>query len=438
MNNKGDFYIGNQKQSALTGENASFDIPVPTVAGEDPGRLSAVFDEVTVKERLVVEGGGSNTALSEFDGPVTFGNEIQAKDLVKIKSDEASTGSSSGALVIKGGVGIGGTVNVGAGSSIRLPDDSKILFGDDNDLEVYHGGAATHSYISHTGTGNLYIHSDTVALRKQNQEEYFLGQDGASSLFNSGNEKLKTTNEGIVITGICTAGIFSGSVPSTEITGIITSSNLGGGTASDSTYLNGVGQWSAIDSTTLVDSNGTARVQANTSGAVVTGILTANTIDGSSGNIDLGTEASDSVVAKGTLKVESTTDATASNATASLQVLGGVAIASKLYVGDDIIAFNTSDKRLKDNITPIEDPLSKVLSISGNTFNWNEKSDYEGKADTGVVAQEIEALNLPGTTSIRDDGNHTVRYDKLVPLLIEAVKELSAKVEVLEQKLSDK
>ena len=52
MNDKGDFYIGNQKKSALTGEETTFGNPVPTVAGEDPSRLSVVFDEVTVKEDL--------------------------------------------------------------------------------------------------------------------------------------------------------------------------------------------------------------------------------------------------------------------------------------------------------------------------------------------------------------------------------------------------
>ena len=84
MNNKGDFYIGNQKKSALTGEETSFDTPIPSVAGEDPGRLSVVFDEVTVKDRIVIEGGKSKTVLSEFDGPTTFNNEVQFKDVVKI------------------------------------------------------------------------------------------------------------------------------------------------------------------------------------------------------------------------------------------------------------------------------------------------------------------------------------------------------------------
>ena len=433
MNNKGDFYIGNQKQSALTGENASFDIPVPTVAGEDPGRLSVVFDEVSVKERLVVEGGGSNTALSEFDGPVTFGKEVQIKDLVKIKSDEASTGSSSGALVISGGVGIGGTVNVGAGSSIRLPNDSRAIFGDNNDLGVYHTGS--NGIVTNT-TGQLQIQTPQFGIVGGDAANYnlYCVENAQIQLYYSGDEKLKTTNYGIDITGICTASSFSGSVPSTEITGIITSSNLGNGTASDSTYLNGVGQWSTINNSILIDSGGTTKAEATTNGVTITGTLIADIIDGSSGNIDLGTADTDSTVAKGTLKVESSTQATAADAVAALQVVGGVAIGKKLYVGDDIIAFNTSDRTLKENIIPIENPLSKVLSISGNTFTWKYNS-FAGMNDTGVIAQEIEALGLPGITTNRTDGTKAIRYEKLIPLLIEAVKELSAKVEVLEQKL---
>ena len=116
----------------------------------------------------------------------------------------------------------------------------------------------------------------------------------------------------------------------------------------------------------------------------------------------------------------------------------GVLVSGMMSVTGDIIAFHSSDERLKDNVTPIEDPLAKVISISGNTFNWNSASQYEGKGDTGVIAQEVEKLDLPGVSTTREDGYKAVRYEKLVPLLIEAIKELSAKVDNLEQKLSDK
>ena len=115
----------------------------------------------------------------------------------------------------------------------------------------------------------------------------------------------------------------------------------------------------------------------------------------------------------------------------ALVITGGVGIGGALNVGSDITAFAASDRRLKDNITPIPNALDKVLSLSGNTFDWNQESDYEGQGGTGVIAQEVEALDLPGVTTIRDNGTHAVRYERLVPLLIEAIKELKAEVDEL-------
>ena len=116
----------------------------------------------------------------------------------------------------------------------------------------------------------------------------------------------------------------------------------------------------------------------------------------------------------------------------AMVVTGGVGIGGALNVGGDITAFSSSDVCLKENITPISNAIDKVLSISGNTFTWNEKSVYEGEEGTGIIAQEIEALGLPGVTATREDGTKAVRYDRLVPLLIEAIKELDGKIKSLE------
>ena len=86
----------------------------------------------------------------------------------------------------------------------------------------------------------------------------------------------------------------------------------------------------------------------------------------------------------------------------------------------------------EENINVISNALDKVNALTGNTFTW--KSDVEnfaGKDDTGVIAQEVEALGLPGITTTRDDGTKAVRYEKLIPVLIQAIKELSAKVDAL-------
>ena len=124
--------------------------------------------------------------------------------------------------------------------------------------------------------------------------------------------------------------------------------------------------------------------------------------------------------------------ASSSKTVGAVVVTGGVGISGALNVGGDITAFSSSDVSLKENITPISNAIDKVRSISGNTFTWNEKSTYNGEEGTGIIAQEIEALGLPGVTETRRDGTKAVRYDRLVPLLIEAIKELDTKVKYLE------
>jgi len=98
----------------------------------------------------------------------------------------------------------------------------------------------------------------------------------------------------------------------------------------------------------------------------------------------------------------------------------------------DITAFASSDATLKENITPISNAVDKVLSISGNTFTWNEKSIYNGEEGTGIIAQEIEALGLPGITTTRENGTKAISYKRLIPILIEAIKELDTRLKTLE------
>ena len=128
------------------------------------------------------------------------------------------------------------------------------------------------------------------------------------------------------------------------------------------------------------------------------------------------------------------TTASTSKTTGALIVDGGVGIAGALNVGGDVVAFAASDERLKNDIKPIKNPIEKINQISGNSFSWNEnKQDiYKGK-DYGVIAQEIEKV-LPELVNTREDGYKAVKYDKLVSLLIEGIKELSKEVDKLKNK----
>ena len=99
----------------------------------------------------------------------------------------------------------------------------------------------------------------------------------------------------------------------------------------------------------------------------------------------------------------------------------------------DVIAFYSSDKRLKDNIIPISNPIEKIKSIGGYEFDWNDnQSTYEGH-DIGVIAQEIEEV-LPELVTTRNTGYKAVKYEKIIALLIEAVKEQQKQIDELRNK----
>ena len=133
-----------------------------------------------------------------------------------------------------------------------------------------------------------------------------------------------------------------------------------------------------------------------------------------------------------------------------LKLTGSAAISSSLAVGNiapsttvgridasnDIVAYSTSDERLKYNIIPIVNPISKIESIGGYTFDWKpEHKDLHGFEghDVGVIAQEIEAI-LPEIVTTRDTGYKAVKYEKIVPLLIEAIKDLQKQIDELKSK----
>ena len=107
------------------------------------------------------------------------------------------------------------------------------------------------------------------------------------------------------------------------------------------------------------------------------------------------------------------------------------ATANTIRCTGDVVAFYSSDERLKDNITPIENSLEKVGQLKGYEFDWNDNQDvYEGH-DVGVIAQEVEAVVPEIVETRKHDGYKAVKYEKLVPLLINAINELKAEIEEL-------
>ena len=111
----------------------------------------------------------------------------------------------------------------------------------------------------------------------------------------------------------------------------------------------------------------------------------------------------------------------------------GSFFSGSVEVSGDVTAFSTSDERLKDNVTPIGSAIDKINQIGGYEFDWNNSSEHSGH-DVGVIAQEIEKV-LPEVVVDRDTGYKAVRYEKIVALLIQAIKEQQLQIDELKSKI---
>ena len=118
-----------------------------------------------------------------------------------------------------------------------------------------------------------------------------------------------------------------------------------------------------------------------------------------------------------------------------------------MIMNNQDLFFSDSDKDLKENLVVIPNALTKVGLMTGYTYDWKnntvERSKYNtknfnlaGESDTGVIAQDVELLGLPGITTTRDNGTKAVKYERLVPVLIEAIKELKAENDALKVRVT--
>jgi hypothetical protein len=117
---------------------------------------------------------------------------------------------------------------------------------------------------------------------------------------------------------------------------------------------------------------------------------------------------------------------------ANMSIAGTVYVAGSVLANGDITAYYTSDQRLKTNLQKIDNALDKVNQLEGITFNWNELAVGKNMSvrEAGLLAQQVNAV-LPEAVTTRTDGYMAVHYEKTIPLLIEAIKELKAEIEQL-------
>jgi hypothetical protein len=118
----------------------------------------------------------------------------------------------------------------------------------------------------------------------------------------------------------------------------------------------------------------------------------------------------------------------------SLTTGGILTVASSITAGGNITAY--SDRRLKEDLRPITDALSKVQKLSGNTYTRNDQKDTETRY-AGLIAQECAAV-LPESVKEADGGVLALDYNAITALLLESIRELKAEVDDLKAQLKEK
>ena len=305
---------------------------------------------------------------------------------------------NSGATTVTGNVSVTG--EIAATSHIDIPDNAKIKVGTGDDLQIYHNG--TNSFISNT-TGKIQIDSDDIIQInatdfkiKNAGDTETLGrfiQNGAVKLFYDNSEKFETISAGVSVTGNIAV---SGTVDGRDV-------------AADGSKLDN------IENNATADQTG-AEILALINGSNIytsTGVFGI----GASNNIDFTTDNRMSIHINGSEEFRFESD-------------------GDFHADGDVYAFSTtvsSDENLKKDITIVSDAVTKVEALKGVTFKW-KKNDADS---AGVIAQDVEKVLPEVVKTVNDmEGNEfkAVNYAGLTSILIEAVKDLSARIKVLEAK----
>ena len=105
------------------------------------------------------------------------------------------------------------------------------------------------------------------------------------------------------------------------------------------------------------------------------------------------------------------------------------------YFTGDVISFALSDINFKENIKTIQAPLDKIRKINGVFFDWKDNQKTYSGRDVGLIAQEVEEI-LPEVVSSRESGGKAIRYEKIVPLLVECIKDLSSQIQDLKSTIN--
>ena len=435
-------------------------------------------NSIIIPDDTYIKLGGSATTLlrPESDNTTDLGSStLRYKDL-HLSGDVSSSGHISGSSTSTGSFGkmeattikLGGTEVLTTGTELNylsgITSDIKEAYDtigyntttgvitmteidggtDTVDIGVGTGDSPTFSGISLTGDGS--VTGSLVLTGTLTAQEYVVSS--------SVTYLTQSFSSGSTVFGDDTSDThqFTGSiyVSGSYIT-IRDNTTLGIGDSNDlQLYHDGSNSYIKDNGTgNLFYRGGTQTFQNAAGSKTMLTLNAANSVDLSFNNntkfqtTNTGVSVTGNVVASGYITGSYISASNDIYAAGNLRIIGNISGSSISSSGDiladgDVVAYNSSDERLKDNIEVIQGSLDKIGEIRGVEFDWNEKSPgwaQERGHDVGVVAQEVQKI-LPEVVTERKNGYLGVDYKRIVPLLIESIKELKEEVEELKKKVN--
>jgi hypothetical protein len=378
---------------------ATADVNIPAnvgiTFGDDGEKIEGDGTDLTISANILKLNSSLTSGSVASTG--SFGNVFVANRL----SFNDHSGNSTGEFLESDGTDL--NINVGGSGDINIPADIGLTFGNDGEKIEGDGTDLTiaGAKINLTAESDVHIPQNIGLVFDANGSEKIEG-DGTDLTIGSGAKiNLNATSDVHIPNDV--GIVFGGASEKIEGDGTdltISANNLTVDAAAD----------------IILDAGGNDTV-------IKSGGTTIASFKNASSDFVIVTDVDDKdILLKGQ---DGTSEITA------LQL--DMSAAGLANFNNDVVAFYSSDERLKDNVVKIGDPLMKLSELRGVEFDWNKnKEAFEGEHSYGVIAQEVEKV-LPEIVTERSDGYKAVKYELIVPLLIEAVKELNEKVERIEK-----
>ena len=311
--------------------------------------------------------------------------------------------------------------------NLNFADNVKATFGDSNDLEIYHNGSS--SFIADVGTGNLTLLANEFRLNNSGNTENMItaAPDGAVTLFHNDSAKIATSSTGATITGATvTASGGSASAPAYAVT----SGSLGAN-----------GLFVPAANTLGFSAAGTERMRVDASGRL--GIKNTSPdanlhVSADEANfIARFTNDGNNVNREGIFVQTGTDDGSGTNVFFAAYDGDGSETGQLRSVSGTFQLTDTSDERLKQDIVDTTvSGLTSVNSMKVRDFAYKRNPTQTIKA--GFVAQELQTVfsSAVSYSESDDDKILSVSRERLVPVLVKAIQELSAKNDALEARIT--